>query len=274
MKEEKRSIVWVEPKTLKPHVRNDYIYHDHPNEEFIESIRECGIHTPLIVEKSKKTIISGHKRHAAAMELGLELVPVDFRTGLYEDEVLRMLVETNRQRSVRTPETIAREIATLVDAESKRRHRLAREAKEQGKAAPEFAETAREVAASEAGVSTRTVNRAMTVEKALSDAEASGDTERAGAIRQGLEKSITAAERVVAPPKPKKKYPPKEPDAFADKTPARDWLTDCLKGIVEQVDRLVEGERRHGGPSVHSARTAKTFAKGLKELQDWIDDLI
>lgn len=274
MKEEKRSIVWVEPKTLKPHVRNDYIYHDHPNEEFIESIRECGIHTPLIVEKSKKTIISGHKRHAAAMELGLELVPVDFRTGLHEDEVLRMLVETNRQRSVRTPETIARELATLVDAESKRRHRLAREAKEQGKAAPEFADSAQKTVAMDAGVSERTAKKAVAVDKALSEAEASGDTERAAAILQGLEKSITAAERVAAPPKPKKKYPPKEPDAFSDKTPARDWLKDCLKGITEQVARLAEGERLHGGPSFHSARTTKTFAKGLQEIQDWIDDLI
>ncbi len=67
-------------------------------EEMIESIKEYGIITPLIVrpsEDNKYEILSGHNRANAGKFAGLEKVPVVIREGLTDEEAMLIVTETN-----------------------------------------------------------------------------------------------------------------------------------------------------------------------------------
>lgn len=84
---------------LTPHPKNEEIYGDRDelDDEFLDSIDEHGIITPVVIT-TDDTIISGHRRVAAAGHLGIREVPV--RVQEFEDELAARLklVESNRQR--------------------------------------------------------------------------------------------------------------------------------------------------------------------------------
>ncbi|WP_323676886.1 DNA methyltransferase [Halorubellus sp. PRR65] len=91
------------PHSLSPHPQNEEIYGDRDldNEEdtpFLESIRENGVLTPVIVDEADQ-IISGHRRIEAAKQVGLETVPITAREFDSDLERTELLVHSNRQRS-------------------------------------------------------------------------------------------------------------------------------------------------------------------------------
>jgi len=66
--------------------------------DMVESVRENGVLTPIIVRPiadGKYEILSGHNRVAAAREAGLESVPAIVREGLNDDEAMFIVTETN-----------------------------------------------------------------------------------------------------------------------------------------------------------------------------------
>ena len=73
---------------------------DEKMEQIVESIRENGILTPLLVKEDGKggyVIISGHRRKHAAEILGLEMVPVMVKD-ISDDEAVIAMVDSNLQR--------------------------------------------------------------------------------------------------------------------------------------------------------------------------------
>lgn len=80
-------------------------FHEHPFklytgerlEDMVESIREHGILTPVIVQKTTKgyEMLAGHNRQNAARLAGLTEVPAIIKENLTEEEALVYVVETN-----------------------------------------------------------------------------------------------------------------------------------------------------------------------------------
>lgn len=87
------------PEELNSHSLNDEVYGDRDdfNEAFLDSIREQGVLEPIVVD-SEDTIISGHRRVAAAREIGLDRVPV--RVKEFDSELAKReaLIHHNRHR--------------------------------------------------------------------------------------------------------------------------------------------------------------------------------
>ena len=81
-------------------------YHDHRFrlyegqrlEDMVESVREYGVMTPVIVLKLDDThyeMLSGHNRLQAAEIAGLKTIPALVKEGLTDDECLAYVIETN-----------------------------------------------------------------------------------------------------------------------------------------------------------------------------------
>ena len=95
--------VTIPAEKLKPFEGHPYKVQD--NEEMnnlIESIREQGILSPLIVRPLENTadkyeVISGHRRLHAAMKAGLETVPAIIYD-ISRDEAAVMVVDSNLHR--------------------------------------------------------------------------------------------------------------------------------------------------------------------------------
>ncbi|WP_435180429.1 DNA methyltransferase [Halorussus sp. AFM4] len=111
------------PESLEPHPKNEEIYGDRELESdedspFLESIRENGVLTPIIVDQNDQ-IISGHRRVEAAKQVGLETVPVKVREFESDLTRLELLIHSNRQRS-KTVSQKLREAETLEQVERRR----------------------------------------------------------------------------------------------------------------------------------------------------------
>ena len=108
------------PETLNPHRLNTEVYDDQNNldESFLSSIREQGVLEPVVID-SEDTIISGHRRVAAAIEVGLEGVPVRIKEFDSELEKREALVHHNRQRE-KTFSQKMREAEVLEEIERER----------------------------------------------------------------------------------------------------------------------------------------------------------
>lgn len=111
------------PESLSPHPRNEEIYGDRELDSeddtpFLESIRENGVLTPVVVDQNDQ-IISGHRRVEAAKQVGLETVPVSTREFESDLQRLELLVHSNRQRS-KTVSQKLREAETLERVERRR----------------------------------------------------------------------------------------------------------------------------------------------------------
>lgn len=89
---------------LTPHPENDSIFEsdiETPErwENFKNDIKENGIHDPLIVRQADMVILTGHRRHKAATEIGIETVPVRYIIGkMNESEAVKFMVRDNAQR--------------------------------------------------------------------------------------------------------------------------------------------------------------------------------
>lgn len=121
---------------IRPAPLNDELYDpvDRAEPSFqalLENIREHGILEPLVASVDGY-ILSGHRRHAAAVELDLDRIPIRIRQDVsYQhdrDNFLRLLASYNRQRVKTSSEQLREELALMPDASCSqlRRYRRAR----------------------------------------------------------------------------------------------------------------------------------------------------
>jgi ParB-like chromosome segregation protein Spo0J/protein gp37 len=111
---------------VRPHPLNERIYGDGPDEALIQSVREHGIMTPLLVT-SGGVVIAGHRRLEAAKICGLKVVPAMVSGEQDELAQQELLIAANRQRT-KTNEQVAREAVALLEVESERAKRRQRAA--------------------------------------------------------------------------------------------------------------------------------------------------
>ena len=88
----------IEPKVLMAHPTSRDIYGEDPVEDLVDSIKEYGLLEPLHV-RPDNTIISGHRRWRALLQLRRSVVPVIRVAYPTEDEETRSIVEHNRHRT-------------------------------------------------------------------------------------------------------------------------------------------------------------------------------
>ena len=88
---------------LIPHPKNEYFFDDITGErwtEFVKSIKESGVRTPIIVTDNM-VVVSGNQRVRACKQLGITVIDAEVRHYASDDEVIKDLIETNlRQRGV------------------------------------------------------------------------------------------------------------------------------------------------------------------------------
>lgn len=98
-----QGLSYVGPEDIVPFENNPFeVRDDEEMKSLIESIREYGILTPLIVSRQGRRgdviqLVSGHRRLYAAKELGLQVVPVSYVT-MTPAEIEIAVVDSNLQR--------------------------------------------------------------------------------------------------------------------------------------------------------------------------------
>ncbi|MBQ4572856.1 MAG: ParB/RepB/Spo0J family partition protein [Clostridia bacterium] len=98
-----QGLSYVNPEGIVPFENNPFeVRDDEEMKSLIESIREYGILTPLIVSRQGRRgdviqLVSGHRRLYAAKELGLQVVPVSYVT-MTPAEIEIAVVDSNLQR--------------------------------------------------------------------------------------------------------------------------------------------------------------------------------
>jgi len=120
-------VVAVDPKNIKPHPDNERIYGDIPSAILVQDIREHGVIQPLVCDKKTKEVISGRRRHAAALRAGLTEVPVIWRSYTDNNAMVEAIVLHNTYRQ-KTDRQILLEVEALARVEKLR----AQERKDEG----------------------------------------------------------------------------------------------------------------------------------------------
>jgi len=98
------NIDFISPNDILPHPENAKLFESDQEtperwQTFLQDIKENGIHDPLIVRISDMVILTGHRRHRAAIELQLDKMPVRYLTGeLSESNTIKFMVRDNAQR--------------------------------------------------------------------------------------------------------------------------------------------------------------------------------
>lgn len=116
-------IIQLATETLKTHPRNTEFFDDINGEEyerFKQSVSDDGVITPLIVAPDM-TIISGHQRHKACMDLGIKMLPVIIREELIdEDAKVRQLIAANFGRLKNNDAKFRKAVAEYVQLNGKK----------------------------------------------------------------------------------------------------------------------------------------------------------
>jgi len=189
----KNTILEVDAEMLKPHPLNDEIYSDGADADLVDSIKKVGVLHRIVVTPTY-TIISGHRRWSAAMNAGLEKVPIEIREDLTDPlDVEESLILSNRNRD-RTNEQRAREMMHLERIESAR----AEERKLKGVKADE-SEKGRAIrkAAKKVNMGHETAAKAKKVISEIDRAIEDGDPDKAEELRDQMNKSVSGAHRSV-----------------------------------------------------------------------------
>jgi len=75
----------VNVSELEPHPKNSRVHPQKQIRKIADCIRECGFNVPILINE-KGTVIAGHARLLAAMELNLETVPCITASHMSEDQ--------------------------------------------------------------------------------------------------------------------------------------------------------------------------------------------
>lgn len=98
------------------HSFRDHPFRVEPDEKLIESVREYGVLSPLLARNKAEgeyEIISGHRRKAAAEQIGLDKLPVLVRD-LTDEEAIILMVDSNMQVQAFLPIHLAEYMSSLV----------------------------------------------------------------------------------------------------------------------------------------------------------------
>ena len=116
-----QGLSYVNPEGIVPFENNPFeVRDDEEMKSLIESIREYGILTPLVVSRQGNRgdviqLVSGHRRLHAAKELGLQVVPVSYVT-MTPAEIEIAVVDSNLQRDHILPSEKAKAYKLKMDA--------------------------------------------------------------------------------------------------------------------------------------------------------------
>lgn len=116
-----QGLSYVNPEGIVPFENNPFeVRDDEEMKSLIESIREYGILTPLVVSRQGRRgdviqLVSGHRRLHAAKELGLQVVPVSYVT-MTPAEIEIAVVDSNLQREHILPSEKAKAYKLKMDA--------------------------------------------------------------------------------------------------------------------------------------------------------------
>lgn len=83
------------PRDLTPHPRNARLHSDRQVMKLRESIREFGFVRPVVVDEGMM-ILAGHGATIAAIEEGLDEVPIHVKVGLTDEQKRAYLIVDNR----------------------------------------------------------------------------------------------------------------------------------------------------------------------------------
>jgi ParB-like chromosome segregation protein Spo0J len=189
----KKTVLEVDVAMLKPHPLNDEIYSDGADAELVDSVKKVGVLHRVVVTPTY-TIISGHRRWTAAMNAGLETIPIEIREDMTDPlDIEESLILSNRNRN-RSNEQRAREMMHLERIESSR----AEERQRRGVKADED-EKGRAIrkAAKKVNMGHETASKSKVVISEIDRAILDGDTEKAEELRDQMNKSVSGAHRSV-----------------------------------------------------------------------------
>lgn len=218
-------ILQLDPRSLVKSLVNIDIYGEEVDDDFVSNVKEFGIIQAIVVAADGKTIISGHKRRQAAIIAGLSKVPVEVRADMKDElDIREMLLNANEQRDKTTAQKAAEyHERKKIEAERAAKRQAATLAKPGERAdersvvanlpprktiektqQSEVSGKSRDIAAAKSGLKPRTAEKAEKVVVKAAELKAAGQPEKAAELTAKLNKSVDAAYREVAPPKPKK----------------------------------------------------------------------
>ena len=88
-------IKYLEPKTLNAYENNSRVHDDEQIERIKRSIKEFDFINPVLIDKNN-TIIAGHARVRAALNLGLTEVPTIELEDLSEEQIRAYVIADNK----------------------------------------------------------------------------------------------------------------------------------------------------------------------------------
>lgn len=211
---------FIKVRHLKPHPRNDEIYGDPRLSQdfaaFVQDVSENGIH-PLIVADDM-TIIGGHRRYYAALQLGIDAV--DCVICHYETELdkLAALIADNNVR-IKSNWQLANEADALIGIASERAKERQVRKPIDSVSQPVYQQNghgkATEEVGKQLGVSHQTVSDMLTVKEVVDSLEDAGLFKEADELKSTINKSVKAAAQQARAQKPK----PQEPKVSAPSKP-------------------------------------------------------
>jgi ParB-like chromosome segregation protein Spo0J len=194
-------------------------------------------------------IIDGHQRHAAAVALGIQEVPVIIFDSTDELEILAALISSNKAR-LKDNVLLALEAKELMEVESKlAKRRMATNRAGGGVKNVSEAGSARDKVGGQLGMSGPTAQKLVETGQAIETLQSQGRQDEAEGVKKALKKSASAGHKAAketgaVPPKPRK------PSAAPRK-----------KGSTSKV---VEGEDPASDTAIEAADTVLGFIRARK----------
>jgi site-specific DNA-methyltransferase (adenine-specific) len=131
----KETIELVSPNEIKAHPRNQQIYGDEPDKDLISDISKRGMIEPIVVDRATCFIISGRRRHKAAITLKMPTVPVVWRDYETDDETVEAIVMHNAYRR-KSERQIMMEVEAIWDKEFEKNKERQAEGGRKGRRGP------------------------------------------------------------------------------------------------------------------------------------------
>lgn len=258
--EGKEGIEYVPVADLRPHPANHLIYGDNADEDLVNSIRENGVLSPLLVTTAG-ILVSGHRRLDAARRAGLDEVPVIRCEKTDELEVEALLIEANKQRQ-KNAEQIGREYVRLKEIEEEKAKRRMSEGA-QGVVNSSPPGKSRDLAAQKLGIGTQRAERAAAVVREIDTLKASGEIEKAENLKSTLNtQSVNAAFENIRLRHPREK---KENDSLKTKRAEE----ENVQKMSLQVANLQDEIERLRKENAALKRTIPVFRRDGRKIEGW-----
>ena len=271
----KRILTTADPTKLVKHPLSLEIYGEIPDPGFDASVAARGVDEPIVVAADGKTIISGVRRRNAAIKARMKEVPIYVRKDLVDQlDIEEAIIEANRHNE-QTNEAKARAFKRLKEIEELRASIRMKSQLKQGNApaSPNLDEAAKGradvKAAGQAGMKKTTARKAAEVVAKIDEATAAGDKETAADLRETLNtKSVDAAHKKAAPPKPKRKKATREkPTTAALFDQIQRQHFSGKSGLPQALDTLAEACGGKGENYKAADGGLNVFLKHGKEMR-------